>query len=73
MKATVASPFAATVLPLAKVLGVGSLLSAGGLTAWAANRHPRTPTHEDWSCGTYTTGAIGSGKITGRLCSTIVP
>lgn len=54
--------FATTALPVLKALGAGSLLGAGGLAVWAATRHPRTPTHEDWSCGSYITGAIGSGK-----------
>lgn len=54
--------FATTALPVLKLLGAGSILSASGLAVWIATRHPRTPTHEDWSCGHYITGAIGSGK-----------
>lgn len=49
--------------PAGQLMAAGRLLAAGGLLWWGLRyRHPITPTHEDWACGTYITGLPGSGK-----------
>lgn len=46
-----------------RVAGYGILTVTAGYAWWALRpKHPITPTHEDWACGTYITGLPGSGK-----------
>lgn len=45
-----------------RIAGV-SLLAGCVAYGWRElKRHPISPTHEDWACGTYITGLPGSGK-----------